>query len=568
MYGKAGTAAGAGMVASPLFEAYLRQLIPAESVALLLSPKSSFSERAQTMEALLRSEAGQRLRNELGTWIVRLLRVDYLVPQSYAKWRPLVADCMLFMSSHLSDARLAPKLVEQMDLPADTPAEVRLLRLIAKVPGLQKLGQVLARNRHLVAPLRRALSELENGISDVEIAQIRTIIVEELGPRLEACKVEIAPVIFCEASVSAVVRFTWWNPKLRARERGVFKVMKPYVAACYAEDMRLLGELASFLGSKHHEYQVAARGISDTFREVRQLLEHEVHFLREQTTLVRAARLYASVPGVRVPRVIPPLCTSKITAMTEEAGKKVPDAVVRMTARDRRRVAEQLIEALIAVPLSAPGGAVLFHADPHAGNLLYNRKTGELVLLDWALAERLTLAQRRHLALLFLMVSLRDAVGVCREINALMRNSVHNRRQHKIIRGCVDEFLDDLPLTTLPNSVDAMALLERIAYEGVHFPAALIMLRKMTFTLDGILHDVAGRNASMEFVIARRILRDWTAKFENFGAPLSWRDWLLVQCSLFLCGGRLWVQWAERKLARIGSGREAAPRMQPARSTV
>jgi ubiquinone biosynthesis protein len=49
-----------------------------------------------------------------------------------------------------------------------------------------------------------------------------------------------------------------------------------------------------------------------------------------------------------------------------------------------------LIEALIAVPLSARGERSIFHADPHAGNLLYDEPTGELVLLDWALTESLT----------------------------------------------------------------------------------------------------------------------------------------------------------------------------------
>jgi predicted unusual protein kinase regulating ubiquinone biosynthesis (AarF/ABC1/UbiB family) len=115
---------------------------------------------------------------------------------------------MMFVVMHLSPARLAPKLLEQLELPSNTSAEVRLLRLIARVPGLQKLGQVIARNRNLRPALRKALARLENGIRDVRPEDVVEIIRRELGPRLHKFAVAIAPAILSEASVSAVVRFT------------------------------------------------------------------------------------------------------------------------------------------------------------------------------------------------------------------------------------------------------------------------------------------------------------------------------------------------------------------------
>ena len=39
-------------------------------------------------------------------------------------WRPPVRDAMIFVVTRLSPARLAPKLLEQIELPPDTPAEV------------------------------------------------------------------------------------------------------------------------------------------------------------------------------------------------------------------------------------------------------------------------------------------------------------------------------------------------------------------------------------------------------------------------------------------------------------
>ena len=308
-------------------------------------------------------------------------------------------------------------LLEQIELPAATSAEVRLLRLIAKVPGLQKLGQVIARNQHLRPALRKALAKLENGIRDVRPEDVRAIIQKNLGPQLNRFAVKIAPRILSEASVSAVVRFTWRNPDSGRRERGVFKVLKPHIPDYFAEDMDYLQGLAQYFGERHHTYGFSADLIPDTFRKVRRLLRHEVNFAREQKTLVEAWSLYESMRGVRVPRVIRPLCAPTITALTEERGMKVTNAAARLSVAGRRTLAEQLVAALVAVPLLAATPDAIFHGDPDAGNLLYiNRSGGDHHRLGFG--ERLGREQRRHLALFFLMVTLPDPVGTSNEIAA------------------------------------------------------------------------------------------------------------------------------------------------------
>ena len=295
------------------------------------------AERISAIEAGLRSPAGQSGRDAMARWIVdQVVPVSELVPETYKQWRPPVRDAMMFVVTRLSPARLAPKLLEQLDLPPKTPAEVRLLRLIAKVPGLQKLGQVIARNQHLHPALRRALAKLENGIRDVRPEDMLAIIEKGLGPRVKTFSVQVAPRILKEATVSAVVRFSWRNPETKRRERGVFKVLKPHIPEYFAEDMDYLQGLAQYFADRHHTYGFAAHLIPDTFRKVRRLLQHEVDFAREQKTLVEAGLLYRSFPGVRIPRVIQPLCSPTITALTEEQGIKVTSAAARLPVTRRR----------------------------------------------------------------------------------------------------------------------------------------------------------------------------------------------------------------------------------------
>jgi len=534
-----------------LNEGDLQRFTPEQLRAAFFSAYTTSSERARAIEKLLCGPVGGLLRDRVGRWVIERVPAEELVPARYEHWRPLVKEAMLFMFVHLSIARLAPKLVEQLELPSNTPTGERLLKLIAKVPGLQKLGQVLARNRHLHPRLRRALTELENGISDVDAEQVLKIIVQELGPRLEENAVKLRPSIFFEASVSAVVRFTWWNPNTARRERGVFKVMKPYIPACFAEDMDLLAQLAKYVGLKHHEYGFAQRVLPETFSDVRRLLQHEVDFLREQKTLLEAQRIYGAMTGVRVPRLIRPLCTSKITAMTEERGRKVTSAVASMPEWRRSRVSELLIEAFLAVPVFSLEKDAMFHADPHAGNLLYDKRTGELAILDWALTERVSREERRHLAMLFLFTALRDPDGIFNQIQALSRGGKRRKgSQAKIVRDCVASFIAQLPLTRVPGAGDTLGLLEHIAMKGVRLPAPHIMLRKVLFTLDGVQHDMGDPEVSMISVLARRATQSWLTSWKAFGSPLSLTDWLTVQFSSLFYASRVLSQGAQGLLDR------------------
>ncbi len=544
------------MLDASVIEAGLSQIAPEQlrtALANFVPQNATPAERASAIEAGLRSPAGQSVRDAMAKWIVDVIvPVDRLVPEAYVKWREPVRDAMMFVVARLSPARLAPKLLEQLELPETTSAETRLLRLIAKVPGLQKLGQVIARNRHLRPALRNALARLENGIRDVKPEEIRAIIQQDLGSRLRTFEVDIAPVILSEASVSAVVRFTWRDPVQGRRERGVFKVLKPHIPEYFAEDMDYLQGLAQYFSDRHRNYGFPANLLPDTFKKVRRLLHYEVNFVREQKTLVEAWNLYQTIPHVRVPRLIGPLCTPRITALTEEHGTKVTNAAARLPVARRRQVAEQLIEALVAVPLLSAEENAIFHGDPHAGNLLYNNRTGELIILDWALRERLSRDQRRHLALLFLMVALRDPVGTCNEILALTQQRIRSASPRgQTIGEAVTRFLDELPITHLPSGVDAMRLVERIAFKGVKFPASLIMLSKVMFTLDGVLADIGGSDAGMGFNLSRHVAEHWLSHRKAFRLPLMSKDWITLQCSALLYTTRLWLKCEATLLNRL-----------------
>jgi ubiquinone biosynthesis protein len=384
--------------------------------------------------------------------------------------------------------------------------------------------------------------ELENGIRDVRAEEIAKLIRSRLGSRVDEFQVRFHPAIFSEASVSAIVRFTWRNPLTKRRERGVFKVLKPYIPGFFAEDMEMLQGLAEHFRSKLNDYGLSGDVLSDTFTKVRRLLEHEVNLPGEQKTLLEAHTMYRSLPGVRVPQLVPHLCCADITAMSEEKGTKITEATRKMSGWKRARLGERVMEALVALPLFSAEVDALFHADPHAGNLYYDAAADQLVIFDWALTERLTREQRRHLALLVGFVGLRDRLLVAQEIEALRQN--HSALSSEV-RRLVFDFLDELPLARPPSAVDAMRLLERLAMNGVKFPASLIMLSKVLLTLDGVLADVGAAENSMGIGIARHVVRQVVRHRKLIASPIRGFDWIALQCSALMYLGRLWIKSEE-----------------------
>jgi ubiquinone biosynthesis protein len=534
------------MIDPGLLTKLLAALTPAQ-VELLVSAfagSASTARRVKVVETLLR-QSGPVWRGEIGQWVADLLGVEQLVPDAYSRWRPLVHDSMAFVASHISDRRLAPKIVEQLELPPRTTIEERLVILIAKTPGLQKLGQVLARTRRLTPSLRRELQKLENGIADMDASEVRGILDRQLGAVLRAYRVETAANLLSEGSVSAVLEFTWYNPSSGRRERGVFKVIKPHVPLCYAEDLSLLQQLAEFLASR--EYGFASRDVAEMLDEVRLLLQHEVDFRREQVTLAEVARVYPR-EGSHAPRPIPALCTDCVTAMTAEYGVKVTDAF-RQAPLWRRRVASQIVEALIAGPIFSDQDDALFHADPHAGNLLYDEDRQELIVLDWALTGRLNREERRQVVRLMIAMTFRDAHGVRTAIHALNRGAEAFQPWHTaVIDSVVDRFFDELPHACSLNAIDAMRLLDTIGLEGVRFPPELVLIRKVLFTLDGVLHDIAGGDVRIDAVVARDFLARLLKGLGRLPSPFTLADYLAMQASAWYYGTGFWAWEARRPL--------------------
>ncbi|GJM06050.1 MAG: hypothetical protein DHS20C09_20460 [marine bacterium B5-7] len=474
-------------------------------LALQIEQDVNEEQLALRAQAILEEIDWNRHAELLGKLSSELLPIEQLVPECYADWRSIVGEAVRFIGIRLRSQRLIPKLVEQLLLPEDTAIEQRLIRFISNMPSLQKLGQVIARNRNLEPAFRAALTKLENEIRDIEPDKIKVIIEQQLGSLLKKHKVKIENRIYAEASVSALLRFSWLNPQTNIKEQGVFKVLKPQLKKFFKEEMGLLQELADFLDTKKEQHALNKVNLRAMFEDIGKLLEQEFDSEREIHNLKDAYNRYTNSKGVKIPQLFATLSAPGVIAMSFEPGKKITDISASNTAQ-RRVLSTHMVEAMIARPLFDDAERAVFHADPHAGNLFVNEKTQELLIFDWALTEHLSREERRKIILLMSGVLLRDAHLITQAICEL---SEHNIKQdpviHEALRAAIKPFINTLPFYKLPATKDVLSLLDNLMLSGINFSTPLLMFRKVLLTLDGVLHDLADA-VSIETVLSKYVI--------------------------------------------------------------
>lgn len=491
-------------------------------------------------------------------WLCQRLSPEALVPDVYAEWRPLVRDAFAFLAANLSGDRWREKIRQQLQLPADAPPALRLLPLIERMPALQKIGQILARNPHLDADLAGVLVRLENEISDTSPALLRATLVGELGDRLERYGVELEPAPLAEASVAAVVGFRWREPNAEAAapSEGVFKILKPGIPALLREDLQLLGAVAEFLDTRRASYGLHHVRIGAFFQEVRALLEAEVQFESEQRQLVAAAERFRAFPGIHVPALIPALSTARITAMERVRGQKVTE-LCRAPRFVRRRAGERLLQALLLAPLLAPQEPAVFHADPHAGNLLWDDERDRLVVLDWSLTDALSSAERRHLLRWTAAVGLRDESFAWRALRALAGGNFGTKASEERLRRVLSDEMGRLSWLGAPDDRDWLTVLDRLARVGAPLSRPLVMFRKTLFTLDGVLASVKSPATLVSALLGLR---------GPARPPLVPTDWLGLAWSAASLPSRTawrWNEYAWRLVWRSLDALVAGPRGRP-----
>ncbi len=450
-------------------------------------------------------------------WLIGDAVIGALLPEAYAGYRrPIVEGLRLFLS-RLPGPSVAQILGDQAALPADASAEERLVALAERCPALHKLGQILARDRRLAPELRRHLQRLESLPPVTAQSIIEQSLASEIGP-LEKLGVMLEPPALAEASVAVVVPFRY-SPSGQGDHpgRGVFKILKPGIEERLALELDLLQEVGGLLDDRCDAFGIPQLAYREVFDQVRDKLATEVNLEGEQHHLAQAAETYASEPEVVIPRLYP-FCTGRVTAMERIDGHKVTDPGEH-DIWDRRRLAELIVEALIAGPIWSPASRATFHADPHAGNLFVT-PDHRLAILDWSLTGSLGESERVAMTQLVLGGLSLSATQVR---SGLLTLAQSRQIDEAALDRVIQDWLRRIRLGKFPGFSWLMGMLDDAVLRAkLRAATDLLMFRKALLTLDGVLADVSADvrvDEILPVLFLRRLAAEWPRRL--WSLPLS-----------------------------------------------
>ncbi len=420
--------------------------------------------------------------------IVRMTDPDDVVPDIYSDFREIVRDGILFLLTSFSPSRLVSIAVDQILMKDNISVKERLIRLASQVPTLHKLGQLIARNRNVKESFRKLLVSLENSLHGTDFNSVRERIDAEIGNIIETYSIRTDNRILAEASVGAVVPFTWSEPYTGRRETGVFKVLKPGVKEQLKEELRILDELGLYFDKNRDQYSLKDFRFIETFRDVSIALQEEINLSGEQSNLKKASCFYNTDKDVRIPGVLP-FSTDNITIMEYMKGCKITDAP--LSRAGRKKSAKKLFKTLIWYPMFSRDEKTPFHGDPHAGNIYAFediKKNGNinLALLDWSQAGVLSKHQRINIFRLSFGVVTRDKELICNAVDELSEDKCERQNMVRIIT----EIMKDRDYARSQTVKKIFLFIDQAAIKGIRFPTNLLLFRKAFFTLEGVIYDL------------------------------------------------------------------------------
>jgi predicted unusual protein kinase regulating ubiquinone biosynthesis (AarF/ABC1/UbiB family) len=279
----------------------------------------------------------------------------------------------------------------------------RLTRTLAELgPTFIKLAQVFAARADILPePYLSAIGTLTDRVPPLPAGVAERVVREELGRGAEELfdRFEAAPL--AAASLGQVHRAA-----LGGRE-VVVQVLRPGVEELVAKDLdvsfRILF-LLNLLFPNHH-----TRAITAIVSEFSKRIHEELDFREEARNAATLRRNFAAEPRVVVPEVVPELVTRRVLVLEYVEGTRIDRLHDRIASGDVAldRLLETVIEAYIKMMLEDG----VFHADPHAGNLLVDPQ-GRLVLLDFGMVLQVEREMRRRLVETVLAAARQDVDGV------------------------------------------------------------------------------------------------------------------------------------------------------------
>jgi predicted unusual protein kinase regulating ubiquinone biosynthesis (AarF/ABC1/UbiB family) len=274
--------------------------------------------------------------------------------------------------------------------------------LAALGPTYIKLAQVFAARADILPePYLSAIGTLTDQVPPLAPGVAEAVVRGELGDDVGRLFQRFDTQPLAAASLGQVHRASYQGREV------VVKVLRPGVEEVVRQDLdvgfRILF-LLNLLFPNHH-----VRAISAIVSEFSKRISDELDFRQEARNAAVLHRNFAGEPRVVVPEVVTELTRRRVLVLAYIEGTRIDRLHERLAAGELRLETLTALLAEVYIKMMFEDG--VFHADPHAGNLLVDPR-GRLVLLDFGMVLEVERETRRRLVTTILAAARQDVDGV------------------------------------------------------------------------------------------------------------------------------------------------------------
>jgi predicted unusual protein kinase regulating ubiquinone biosynthesis (AarF/ABC1/UbiB family) len=279
----------------------------------------------------------------------------------------------------------------------------RLTSTLAELgPTFIKLAQVFAARADILPePYLTAIATLTDQVPPLPPGVAERVVREELGRDVGQVFGRFEPEPLAAASLGQVHRASY------AGREVVVKVLRPGVEEVVGEDLDVSFRILFLLNLLFPNHRT--RAITAIVSEFSKRIRDELDFREEARNAGMLRRNFQNEPRVVVPEVVTELVTRRVLVLEYVEGTRIDRLHERLASGelDLQRLVETVVDAYIKMMLEDG----VFHADPHAGNLLIDPQ-GRLVLLDFGMVLQVERDTRRRLVETVLAAARQDVDGV------------------------------------------------------------------------------------------------------------------------------------------------------------
>ena len=276
-------------------------------------------------------------------------------------------------------------------------------------PTFAKLGQILSTRPDLLPPeFIDELSQLRDHVSPLSEADVVRVMEQDLGVPWEDVFETIEPSPLAAGTIGQVHRAV-----LATGEHVVVKVQRPEARALITQELSLLKIGIGAVGSS--EAVQRRVDLTAVFEHLSNSLQAELDFDREAANAERLRAGLAEFPRLAIPAIHPTVSTARLLVMQDVGGGTLADVPAHLRSETARQFLESFYKQILIDGF--------FHADPHPGNLMWQREEERLYFLDLGMVGEVG-PETRELLILLLMAFWQEDPGLLTDaILTLSRSS-------------------------------------------------------------------------------------------------------------------------------------------------